>query len=89
MTACCMGGFCPKRDACADYHERAEVVAERLCPKGAEEPRPMARFDAWLAGATPEQAARWHAMQGRNAATQPVTDEQLPAPLRGGALEVF
>ena len=57
----CAGGWCTKRDQCADYHRRGSVVSERLCPKGQEEPSPMrdARFDQWLAGATEEQVKRW------------------------------
>lgn len=46
------------------------------------------RFDAWLAGASPEQAKRWKRMQAVLAA-DPVQDDQLPPALRGGALEVF
>lgn len=43
------------------------------------------RFDAWLAGATAEQQARWERLHGKPA----VDDNELPPALRGGALEVF
>jgi hypothetical protein len=35
----CAGGWCKKREQCADYHavHRTSIV-ERLCPKGQDEP---------------------------------------------------
>lgn len=45
-------------------------------------------FDAWLAGASSEQQARWERIQAGLAA-DPVKDDQLPPALRGGALEAF
>jgi len=83
-----MGGWCRQRESCADFHERGPVVAERLCERGKEEPRRLVRFDAWLAGCSAEQQARFEAAQQRLDA-HPVTDDQLPPALRGGALEVF
>lgn len=55
-------------------------------PKGAV--HHGSRFDAWLAGASPEQAKKWADRQAALAA-DPVKDEQLPPALRGGALEAF
>lgn len=84
-----MGGWCTRRDQCVDYHRRGDVVSERLCERGKEDPSPMRdmRFDAWLAGATAEQQARWERLQQQGATK--VNDNDLPPALRGGALEVF
>lgn len=54
----------------------------------ANEWKPGRKFDAWLAGASAEQQARWDRMQSGLVA-DPVKDEQLPPALRGGALEAF
>jgi len=39
----CMGGWCRRRDECADYHATYRaLVAERLCPPGEDKPeRPV------------------------------------------------
>lgn len=41
MTAC-MGGWCDSRERCAAYHAlHRQHPADRLCPAGAEYPRPF------------------------------------------------
>jgi hypothetical protein len=43
----CMGGWCLKREACADYHatDRA-VIEDRLCPPGQDDPSTDGQIDA-------------------------------------------
>lgn len=54
-------------------------------PWRAPSPESDRRFEAWLAGASAEQIERWK----RNHAAEAVPGDELPPPLRGGALEAF
>lgn len=47
------------------------------------------RFAAWLAAATPAQVEAWKRRNGGRIELAEPTDDQLPEPLRGGALVVF
>lgn len=38
----CMGGWCAKRELCGDYNAKRKRVVERLCPKGQDDPTPVA-----------------------------------------------
>jgi len=47
------------------------------------------RFASWLAAATPAQVEAWKRRNGGRIELAEPTDDQLPEPLRGGALVVF
>lgn len=47
------------------------------------------RFAGWLAAATPAQVEAWKRRNGGRIELTEPTDDQLPEPLRGGALEAF
>lgn len=44
----CMGGWCRKREQCADYHDRKGFPVERFCEPGKDEPTPMLKQE-WRA----------------------------------------
>ena len=43
----CMGGWCRRREGCADYHATdRKQIAERLCAKGEDRPQPVRIVEA-------------------------------------------